>query len=141
MVSMRHQARVAALQVLYENDVAGHDTAASLERLLTERDMSTEAVAFTKELVDGVLGNQKSIDQTIEKFATAWPIAQIPPVDRNILRIAIFELLHHNITPVRVAINEAVELAKTFGGESTPKFINGVLGSVSTLAASKQQGL
>lgn len=136
MGSLRHQARIVALQVLYEKDVVGHDPSAAIERLTESKDMPADAVGFVHEIVKGVIDNKAKIDETIERFATAWPVSQIPPVDRNILRIAIFELLHHNITPVRVAINEAVELAKTFGSESSPKFINGVLGSVSNLIPS-----
>jgi len=84
-------------------------------------------------LVLGVIKKKKEIDQYIRKFAPAWPVAQIPAVDRNILRLAIFEILLDNRVPVKVGINEAVELAKTFGSDSSPKFINGVLGSVSAL--------
>lgn len=138
MGSLRHQARIVALQVLYEKDVVGHDPSAAIRRLTESKDMPADAVGFVQEIVTGVIDNQVKIDQTIERFATAWPVSQIPPVDRNILRIAIFELLHHNITPVRVAINEAVELAKTFGSESSSKFINGVLGSVSNLVPSQK---
>jgi N utilization substance protein B len=84
-------------------------------------------------LVTGVIQNQERIDENIQSFAPAWPIEQIPAVDRNILRLAIFEILIDNKVPVKVAINEAVELAKTFGADSSSRFINGVLGSVSLL--------
>ena len=131
--SSRHRARIIALQALYEIDMSGHSTETTVERLLEEREMAPETSTFTRELVTGVMGNRGNIDDTIKRFAPAWPVSQISPVDRNILRLAIFELLHHNITPVKVAINEAVELAKTFGSESSHKFINGVLSSVSTL--------
>ena len=87
-----------------------------------------------RDLVTGVVSNKEKIDEVIGQFAPAWPIAQIPIVDRSILRLAIFEILHENRVPVKVAINEAVELAKSFGGDASPRFINGVLGSVSALA-------
>ena len=77
----------------------------------------------------------RKIDKNIQSFAPAWPIEQIPVVDRNILRLAIFEILLDNKVTVKIAINEAVELAKTFGSDNSSKFVNGVLGSVSTLVA------
>lgn len=132
MGGTRHQARVKALQALYEVDVARHPVAATLERHLMKEEKWPEMTAFTRELVMGVLENLAEIDNIIGRFAPAWPVSQLPPIDRNILRLAIFEILHHNITPVKVAINEAVELAKAFGSDSSHKFINGVLGSVST---------
>ncbi len=88
---------------------------------------------FVRELVSGVIQNKEKIDLNIQNFAPAWPIEQIPVVDRNILRLAIFEILLDNKVPVKVAINEAVELAKTFGGDNSSRFVNGVLGSVSGL--------
>ncbi len=100
--------------------------------LLLEAGLSPESNAFVRELVGGVVQNKDRLDQSIQKFAPAWPIEQIPVVDRNILRLAIFEVLLDNRVPVKVAINEAVELAKTFGSDSTARFVNGVLGSVST---------
>ena len=87
------------------------------------------------ELVNGVIQNKEQLDQNIRDFAPAWPLDQISIVDRNILRLAIFEILHDNKIPVKVAINEAVELAKTFGSNNSSRFINGVLGSVSNLVA------
>jgi len=82
------------------------------------------------ELMRGVLTNREKIDSTIQTYATAWPVSQLAAIDRNILRLAIFEILLNNKVPVKAAINEAVELAKTFGSENSPKFINGVLGTV-----------
>ena len=84
-------------------------------------------------LVSGVVQHKEKIDLNIQKFAPAWPIEQISVVDRNILRLAIFEILLDNKVPVKVAINEAVELAKVFGGDNSPRFVNGVLGSISSL--------
>jgi N utilization substance protein B len=90
-----------------------------------------ETVAFVRELVLRVLENRKSIDDMIRRFAPVWPLEQIATVDRNILRLGICEILFDAV-PVKVAINEAVELAKAFGSDSSPRFVNGVLGSVYT---------
>ena len=96
---------------------------------------SEENNAFVRELVSGVVQNREEIDNNIRRFASAWPIEQIALIDRNILRLAIFEILFDNKVQVKVAINEAVELAKDFGSDSSQKFINGVLGSVSAIAS------
>ena len=96
--------------------------------------MPEEGVNFARELVTGVLTNKERIDNIIQTHAPAWPVAQLAAIDRNILRLAMFEILLNNKVPVKVAINEAVELAKTFGSENSPKFINGVLGTVSAQA-------
>ena len=134
MAGARRKARALALQALYEIDSAGHRPEEVLARLLAEERLSEENVSFIRELVRGVIQNKEKIDQNIQNFAPAWPIEQIPVIDRNILRLAIFEILINNKVPVKVAINEAVELAKTFGADNSSKFVNGVLGSVSTLA-------
>lgn len=133
MVGARRRARVLAFQALYEIDTARHDPEEVTNRLLAEQNLTEENSKFVRDLVSGVIRNKEKIDENIKKFATAWPIEQIPLVDRNILRLAIFEILHDNNVPVKVAINEAIELAKTFGSDSSPKFVNGVLGSISTL--------
>ena len=133
MVGERRKVRALALKVLYEVDSVGHDLDETVTRLLAEGELSEENAAFARELVSGVIQNREAIDRNIQNFAPAWPIEQIPVVDRNILRLAIFEILLDNRVPVKVAINEAVELAKTFGSASSSKFVNGVLGSVSAL--------
>jgi len=135
MAGARRKARRLALQALYEIDTVGHKVEEVVPRLLTEGGLSEENAAFTRELVNGVIQNKGKIDHNIRSFAPAWPIEQIPAIDRNILRLAIFEILLDNKVPIKVAINEAVELAKTFGSNSSPKFVNGVLGSVSTVAS------
>jgi N utilization substance protein B len=135
MTGTRHKARTIALQALYEVDSAARRPETVVERLLSETNLSEENNKFVRELVDGTIRNRDEIDRNIKKFAPAWPVDQIAIVDRNILRLAIFEILFDNKVPVKVAINEAVELAKTFGSDSSAKFINGVLGSVSTLAS------
>ncbi len=133
MAGARRKARTLALQALYEIDSVGHKVEEVISRLLGKKGLSAENVTFAQELINGVLRNKEKIDHHVEEFAPAWPIDQIPAVDRNILRLAIFEILLDNKVPVKVAINEAVELAKTFGSDSSPKFVNGVLGSISTL--------
>ncbi len=134
MVGARRKTRAIALQALYEVDSTGHEMQAVLDRLLSEAGLSEENAAFAHSLLSGVIKNKEEIDRNIQSFAPAWPIEQIPMVDRNILRLAIFEVLLDNKVPVKVAINEAVELAKMFGSENSPKFVNGVLGSVSAFA-------
>jgi N utilization substance protein B len=133
-MGIRRKARITALQALFEVDSVAHDAEETLDRLLAEAPLSEDGMAFARELVSGVLTNREEIDNMIQAHAPAWPVAQLAIVDRNILRLAIFEILLDNKVPVRAAINEAVELAKTFGSENSPKFINGVLGAVSALA-------
>lgn len=127
----RREGRAIALQALFEIDFTGHEPKETIERLLESSSLSEEIVTFTQDLVLRVLENKKSIDDTAQRFAPAWPFEQIAIVDRNILRLGIYEILF-NAVPVKVAINEAVELAKTFGSNSSSRFINGVLGSVYT---------
>jgi N utilization substance protein B len=134
MAGTRRKARALALQALYEINSAKHEAEGVVTHLLAKAELSEENNLFTRELVRGVIQNKKRIDQKIQNFAPAWPIEQISVVDRNILRLAIYEILLDNKVPVKVAINEAVELAKTFGSDNSPKFVNGVLGSVSSLA-------
>jgi N utilization substance protein B len=133
MASSRHKAREIAIQALYEVDTTGHDKNVVVNHLLTEKVLDDEHVGFARDLIAGVLDHKKEIDEKITTFAKVWPLPQMSAIDRSILRLAIFEILIDNRVPVKVAINEAIELAKTFGGESSPKFINGVLGSVSAL--------
>ena len=124
----RRAARALTLQCLYEVDSAGHPVAEVLRRSLSR---SPETVStFVSTLTHGIFEHRESLDRTIASFAPTWPVAQLPVIDRNVLRMAIFELFYLNETPFKVAINEAVELGKRFGSESSPRFINGVLGSV-----------
>ena len=108
----------------------GHDPHAAIIRLAQESSLSEKLTQFATELVTGVIQRKQEIDANIRRYAPAWPVEQLALLDRNILRLAIFEVLYDNSTPVKVAINEAVELAKTFGTDSSARFINGVLGSV-----------
>lgn len=127
----RRKARIAALQALYESDMSSHETLASLARLCVEENLNETQAAFARSLVEGVLEQRESIDDVIRQAAPQWPVDQLSAIDRNILRLAIREILMNNGAPIRAAINEAVELAKSFGSDNSAKFINGVLGSVS----------
>jgi N utilization substance protein B len=134
MTGPRRKARAIALQALYEIDTTQHEADKVLDRLLVEGNLSEDNNAFVWRLVSQVVQHRGEIDQNIQQFAPTWPVEQLSVIDRNILRLAISEILFDNIVTVKVAINEAVELAKKFGGESSSKFVNGVLGSVSALA-------
>jgi N utilization substance protein B len=131
MAGGRRKARSIALQALYEIDSVQHDPEETLKNLREELKLSDETFKFAGELVNGVVRYKEKLDAQIHRYAPAWPIDQIAFIDRNILRLAIFEILIDNKIPVKVAINEAVELAKNFGGDSSSKFINGVLGAIS----------
>jgi len=135
MTGTRRKARTIALKTLYEVDCVTHSAETVVERSLKEENLSEENNAFVRELVSGVTKNKHAIDSNIQKFAPALPVNQISPIDRNILRLAIFEILFDNKVPVKVAVSEAVELAKTFGSENSSRFVNGVLGAISTLAS------
>ena len=134
MPNTRHKARSIALQALYEIDSAARSPQAVIKRLLETTDLSEENREFTRSLVDGVVKHLDELDAGIRKFAPAWPIDQLAMIDRNILRLAIFEILFDNKVPVKVAASEAVALAKAFGSENSARFVNGVLGSVSAQA-------
>jgi N utilization substance protein B len=137
----RHLGRILALQILYETDVTDHQPAEVMERTFQEQDLSGEegvpepedfagVRSHVERLVGGVLGLRDVIDPHIAAAAPAFPVAQLPAIDRNVLRLAIYELLRETDVPVKAAINEAVELAKRFGGENSGRFVNGVLGTV-----------
>lgn len=130
MVGLRRKARTVALQVLFEVDSTGHRAEEVVTRTLQESDLPEQAADFARGLVTGVIENKKIIDDQIRYFAHLFPLEQMAIIDRNILRLAIYEIVLDKQVPVKAAVNEAVELAKSFGGDSSPKFINGVLGSV-----------
>jgi len=140
MARARRKARALALQALYEIDSAGRNSKEAVTRLLSDKRLSEDNITFIRELVGGVIQNKGELDENIKRFAPAWPVEQISLVDRNILRLAIFELLFDNKALVKVAINEAVELAKSFGSDNSARFVNGVLSSVSKLAIGHQKG-
>ena len=119
------------MQTLYEVDLAGHRLDDACARLLDEEaELPQGSADYAFELAEGVSSRRDELDRSIHKFAPAWPVTQLPVVDRNILRLAIFEICFGHGIPPKVAINEAVELAKAFGSETSARFINGVLGSV-----------
>jgi transcription antitermination protein NusB len=126
----RTRARSIALQVLYEIDIANHPPADILNQRLEETPLSDELSEFSRQIVFGVLPLSQELDHIIAKYAPEWPLDQIAAIDRNILRVACWEFAVQGETPVKVAINEAVELAKMYGSDSAPRFINGVLGSL-----------
>ena len=128
--SARHRSRVVAMQVLYEMDSVGHNTSEIFDRHIDEMDLPYPVEEFARSLMLGILENWEEIDRIIGYFAPSWPLSQMAVVDRNILRIAVYELLLDDTTPPKVAINEAVDLAKGFGADTSHKFVNGVLGSV-----------
>ena len=125
----QRRGRVLALQVLYEADVTGHRWGDSLRVHAEAVHAPKPVTAFAEECVAGVLEAMQAIDEVIRRYARAWPLDQVSAVDRNILRIGLYELRPGSSTPPKVAINEAIELAKEFGGEGSPRFVNGVLGA------------
>jgi N utilization substance protein B len=135
MASNRHLGRIVAMQTLYEHDFRDGDGTELdlppiLERNLNEFRSSIDDTNFVEDVVDGVHQNQAAIDGIIAPAAPEWPVEQIAKIDKIILRIGVYELMIKRDVPPKVAINEAVELAKTFGGENSSKFINGVLGTI-----------
>ena len=132
----RRRTRAIVLQTLYEADAVEHIATDVLDVRLAETAISKWDEAFARTMLDGIFANAVEIDKIIAEFAPGWPIGQMAVVDRNILRMAIYEIMVSEDTPPRVAVNEAVELAKAFGGDSAPRFINGVLGSVMAAASS-----
>ena len=129
-ISHRHIARIVTLQTLFELEFAANSPESILERTIEIKALTGEAAAFASELVKGVLTNKQLLDDTIRRFAPSFPVDQLFPMDRNILRLALYEMLISKTTPPKVVVNEAVELAKEFGADTSPKFVNGVLGSV-----------
>lgn len=129
----RTKARSIALQVLYEVDISGHSPAEALaERLSENANLNSSQVDFARQIVFGVIPIVKKLDDFIAQHAPEWPLDQVAVIDRNILRIALWEFAVAGCTPVKVAINEAIELAKLYGSDSTPRFVNGVLGSLAS---------
>ena len=136
--SLRREARKIALQSLFEVDAVPHDIGVVLQRHLSEADLPLEVKEFIINLVHGVQNNLKALDQVIVGAAPNWPLDQMAKIDKNILRLAIFEILIDNKSPMKAVINEAIELSKIFGSESSSRFVNGVLGTVVT---QKEKGL
>ena len=126
----RTRARSLALQALYELDLSKHPPTEVFQARLAETPLSDELSEFARQIVFGVLGLVDALDAQIGKYAPEWPMDQIAAIDRNILRMAFWELAVQEETPLKVAINEAVELAKLYGSDSAPRFVNGVLGAL-----------
>lgn len=137
----KNKARQVALQALFEADITGHDAGPALERLLQDVRVSATATATARSLVAGVSGARDEVDRLIEAAAPLWPLEQVAAVDRNVLRLAAYELVLEgpDAAPEAVIINEAVELAKRYGSESSARFVNGVLGTLLRKAASAHE--
>ncbi len=131
----RTKARSIALQVLYECDLTNHLPGAVIAERIGDDPLDDNSIEFVTAIVNGVLPISGQLDRLIAQHAPEWPMDQVAVIDRNILRIALWEFAVEDCTPIKVAINEAIELAKMFGADSTPRFVNGVLGSL----ANRQQ--
>lgn len=128
----RRKARSVALQVLYEVDCTQHSLDDAFMFRIEETPLEGDLSAFARKLIDGVRTRACDLDILIQKHAPEWPLDQMAIVDRNILRIAIWEFAVDKSTPIKVAINEAIELAKLYGSDSAARFVNGVLGSLAS---------
>lgn len=143
----RTRARALALQVLYEVDITSHLPGDVFSQRLEDARMdpagglSDELAEFSRKIIVGVLPIAQKLDQVIARYAPEWPFDQIAAIDRNILRIAAWEFAVSGQTPLKVAINEAVELAKLYGSDSAPRFVNGVLGSLAEREQEVHQNL
>jgi N utilization substance protein B len=126
----RTRARGLVLQVLYEVDISNHPPAETFHARLEESPLSDDLAEFARQIIFGVHPLNHELDNLIAKYAPEWPLDQMAAIDRNILRMAIWEFAVQCETPIKVAINEAVELAKLYGSDSAPRFVNGVLGSL-----------
>ena len=139
-VEARRRGRVLALQTLYEADTAKHPAGTVFERLAREEERDEESIAFGRRLVTGVVENARPIDDLLQDAAPAWPLNQMPGVDKALLRLAIFEAIFDNsAAPAKVIIGEAVDLAKGFGSESSAKLVTGVMGTVVSRASPRQE--
>src|SRR4030067_1281519 len=123
-MKQRTRARGTALQALYEIDVVGHEPGTVLSELMNDSELEPDLIDFSREIVLGVHPMFETLDHFIAEHAPEWPLDQVAIIDRNILRIALWEIAVSGNTPVKVAINEAVELAKVYGSDSTPRFVN-----------------
>ncbi len=124
------KARAIALKALYEIDLTGHPPETVLQERLAEEPLSPRLARFARRIVREVLLLRPLLDRYIARYAPEWPVENLSPIDRNLLRMALWEMAVYGKTPLKVVINEAVELAKAFGSESSPRFVNGVLGSM-----------
>ena len=138
----RHHARERALQILFQYDIHGR-AGLWLDVFWQENEATDEVRAFAERLVSGVLEKKKELDAVISKYATNWKVSRMPIVDRNILRAGAYELLWMDDVPAKVTVNEAIELAKSFGDDDASKFVNGILDQILnkelTLAAKRRE--
>ncbi|PIR74798.1 MAG: transcription antitermination factor NusB [Candidatus Magasanikbacteria bacterium CG10_big_fil_rev_8_21_14_0_10_47_10] len=140
-MSKRHLARSIAMQTLYQWDFRGNPSAALpaiVDQTIGEFGAGLENDEYIPTTVEAVTDNVKVIDEKIEQYAQNWPLVQMSIIDRNILRIGVYELFYNDNIPAKVAINEAIELAKNYGGQSSGKFVNGILGAMYTDVTSEQ---
>ena len=137
----RTRARSLALQVLYEVDIANHPPGEIFKLRLEETPLPDELAEFSRQIIFGVLPITSTLDHLIAKYAPEWPLDQIAAIDRNILRMALWEFAVYGETPLKVAINEAVELAKLYGSNSASRFVNGVLGALAERQSEIQQAV
>lgn len=137
----RTRARSVALQVLYEVDLVDHPPGTVIQQRVADAGLDQNLAEFVQRIVTGVLPLVSQLDEFIAEHAPEWPLDQVATIDRNILRIALWEFAVYGKTPVKVVINEAVELAKVYGSDSTPRFVNGVLGSLANRQNEIKQSL
>ena len=137
----RTRARSLALQVLYEVDIANHPPGEIFKLRLEESPLPEDLAEFARQIIFGILPLTETLDHLIARYAPEWPLDQIAAIDRNILRMALWEFAVSGETPLKVAINEAVELAKLFGSDSASRFVNGVLGALAEHQNELQQTL
>jgi len=139
-MASRRRARSIALQALYEVDTTTHRAEEVVARHIYDDSVGEDALDFITTMVRGVLEHVHQLDRVIQRHAPVFPVQQMAAIDRNILRMALFEMKYSNDTPVKVSINEAVELAKSFGSDASPRLINGVLGAVVDEETARDEG-
>jgi transcription antitermination protein NusB len=139
-IHQRHAARVVALQALYEIDAVSHAVAAVMPARLEEQPLNDDLREFAYWLVNGVLANKTQLDSLISENAPEFPLKDLAYIDRNVLRMALYEFFLTDATPAKAAINEAVELAKTYGSDGSGRFVNGVLGTLMQAKAPSDTG-
>lgn len=127
-MKLRTKARSVALQVLYEVDISDHKPGLVLAYQLGKLNIEKNYKKFISQIVSGVIKNKSTLDEYISQFAPDWPLDQVAVIDLNLIRIALWEIAVYQKTPVKVVINEAVELAKLYGSDGSSRFVNGVLG-------------
>lgn len=141
MMKPRTRARSVALQALYEIDIAGHPPGQVIQERIEEAELDESLANFSRAIVLGIVPIVDKLDAFIAEHAPEWPLDQVAIIDRNIIRIALWEFAIYSKTPIKVAINEAVEMAKSYGSDSTPRFVNGVLGSLASRQNDIRQAL